>query len=373
MHPHTFLYRSLLGSFLLAAGCAAQEEAFLEDETRLHCDIRVACGESLNCTDLPLADDNLGRCTRFRPSKADECLYLLEAHLTMVEEDASTCDDSHFDYAECHEALTPRGGLACTSVDEGRPLRHDGHAVLAAVVQGHAWSEQSMGLEPSSSRAEAAAAAHWLAIARSEHASVAAFSRVCLELMEVGAPPHLLEGCHRAALDEVRHARLALDVARSLGDPAWDLGPLSPVPFRVPTLREIAVDALLEGCLGEGAAAARASIAADRSHGPVAQVLSTIAADETRHASLAWATVRWALQRDRSLADSLREALELARAAHAVPPSADTDPALARLGVMTIAEAARIERDVLELVVCPVLEELLGATGATTRSYAALT
>lgn len=359
MHPHAPLYHSLLGTFLLAAGCTAQKEAFREAETELHCEIRAACGEALDCTNPPIADGEDERCLRYRPSKADECLERLEAHLAMVEEDPATCDQDHF-YSVCREALERRSGPACTpDVVEGRPLRHDGHAVLAAVVDGHAWSEQRLALAAVDATTAAAAAAYWLAIARAEHASVAAFARVSLELMAVGAPPQLLEGCHRAALDEVRHARLALDVARSLGDASWDLGPLPTVPTRVPTLRELAVDALLEGCLGEGAAAARARIAANRTCGPVAEALRTIAADETRHAALAWATVRWALQRDPGLAVALREALRTAQAERPRSTRQQTDPALAELGVMANAEAAGIERDVLAAVVRPVLEQLL--------------
>lgn len=112
MVPHTSLCHCLLGTFLLAAGCSAQQEAFLEEETRLHCEIRVACGENLNCEDLPIADGEVGRCTRFRPSKANQCLDELEAHLAMVEEDSATCDESRT-FAECDEAMTRRGGLLC--------------------------------------------------------------------------------------------------------------------------------------------------------------------------------------------------------------------------------------------------------------------
>src|SRR5207248_1646672 len=53
----------------------------------------------------------------------------------------------------------------------------------------------------------------WLVEARAEHASIAAFSALSLDLMAVGAPPRLLERAHRAALDEIVHARVCFALA----------------------------------------------------------------------------------------------------------------------------------------------------------------
>ena len=38
---------------------------------------------------------------------------------------------------------------------------------------------------------------------------MAAFARLALELLRLGAPSELVEDVHRAALDEVHHARMA--------------------------------------------------------------------------------------------------------------------------------------------------------------------
>jgi len=72
-----------------------------------------------------------------------------------------------------------------------------------------------------------------------------------------------------------------------------------------------ALDALLEGCIGEGAAALEA---ADEALGEVdpeiRSVLERIAEDEQRHAELGWRCVQWALARDRrGVGDVLRATL----------------------------------------------------------------
>lgn len=50
----------------------------------------------------------------------------------------------------------------------------------------------------------------WRLAGLAEHSSVAAFGRVALELMAVGAPGRLVAGAHQAAIDEV--ARLQSDM-----------------------------------------------------------------------------------------------------------------------------------------------------------------
>ena len=55
----------------------------------------------------------------------------------------------------------------------------------------------------------AALASHFLSVGLSEHASIASFSRVVLELMQFGAPAELLDRTLVAAQDEIRHAQMA--------------------------------------------------------------------------------------------------------------------------------------------------------------------
>jgi hypothetical protein len=155
-------------------------------------------------------------------------------------------------------------------------------------------------------------AAHWSGMALLEHASIASFARFSLQLMAVGAPASLVEAAHRAALDEIEHAKLTFRLAsRYEGRP---LGP-GPLPFD----GGVAVDASLaalaagtarEGCVGETVGAAEANALLERARDPeVRAALTIIARDEASHAELAWLTVRWALdQGDDSVSGAVSRA-----------------------------------------------------------------
>ncbi len=141
-------------------------------------------------------------------------------------------------------------------------------------------------------------AERWLADALDEHAAVAAFARLSLALLSVGAPPSLVEAAQHASLDEIRHAELCFSVARSYSDsptgPDSLLGALSPIELR--SLEQIAVACLRDGCLGEGFAAALAGRACERARDPeVRAVHAELARDEAMHAELAWRIVAWCL------------------------------------------------------------------------------
>src|SRR5690606_32069497 len=56
--------------------------------------------------------------------------------------------------------------------------------------------------------------AAWLEVARAEHASVASFQRLGLELLQLGAPLDLIRDAARAALDEIEHTELARGLVR---------------------------------------------------------------------------------------------------------------------------------------------------------------
>ena len=53
-----------------------------------------------------------------------------------------------------------------------------------------------------------ALAARWRDNGLAEHASVASFSRHSLQLMALAAPADLVEATHRAAIDEISHAKV---------------------------------------------------------------------------------------------------------------------------------------------------------------------
>jgi hypothetical protein len=81
-----------------------------------------------------------------------------------------------------------------------------------------------------------------------------------------------------------------------LGAPvSMALAPLPSPPK--PSLPDLAVESLLDGCLNEGCAAREAELRLETTtlDPEVADVLAMIARDERRHAELGWAIVEWAL------------------------------------------------------------------------------
>ena len=366
-------YRSLLVACLVAAGCQAQYEAFAEERERLDCEIDAICNEEeAMCDDVSAPKKD--KCVKFHRKYADACLDDRSDWLRRVEDDADQCDA--FSSDACNRVLERTFDKRGCEDIEGRPLREAGVPLMAEVVRGEvwgkarrvgggpgeggrsrpgaAWPSRDAPVEFASPEHAALAGRKWLELARYEHASIAAFARVSLDLLGLGAPPQLIEDCHRAALDEVEHAKAALAVARALLDEDVDFGPLPLPSARTASLREVAVEALVEGCIGEATAAARAEVAAGRACAPIATVLRTIAADETRHAALGWATVRWALQRDPSLMPALLDALD----EHRHWDGAESLPDLPSYGLLSADEHARIHRDVIDQILTPILRTM---------------
>jgi hypothetical protein len=136
-----------------------------------------------------------------------------------------------------------------------------------------------------------------------EHASIAAFARFSLQLLALGAPPDLVAAAAAAMADETRHAELCFELASRYGARDCGPGPLAlEGAFEAVDLGSIVELVLEEGCIGETSAALEARWAAEAaSEPPVREVLERIAADEERHAALAFRFVAWALARNPSL------------------------------------------------------------------------
>jgi hypothetical protein len=200
-----------------------------------------------------------------------------------------------------------------------------------------------------------------------EHASIGSFARFSLQLLAVGAPPELLEGAHRAALDEVTHARLCFRLASAYADEP--LGP-GPLPLEGDALgplelASVAAMTVIEGCIGETLAALEAATALESAEPEaVRATLERIREDETRHAELAYRTVRWALGRGEpgirsAVAGAFRQGLGATHGpAPAAAPDDDALPAHGRLGARQRHELRRIG---LEEVVRPAFEALLAS------------
>lgn len=148
----------------------------------------------------------------------------------------------------------------------------------------------------------------WTQAGAGEHASIAAFGRLGLQLLALGAPLDLLEGVQRAALDEVQHARACWDVARNLSGTEVAVGAFpfeSSIDVRT-TLADLAYAAVREGCLSETLGACVTMSVAQLANADVRPVLTRLADEEAGHAVLSYRIVSWALQVGD---DSVREAV----------------------------------------------------------------
>lgn len=253
-----------------------------------------------------------------------------------------------------YEGVFDASGSVC-----GRPLLRDGEPLTAPSVATSAWHEPTV-TDAASPELRARAAAWWLRAALLEHASIASFARFSVELLRYGAPPELLQGAHRAALDEVEHARLAFALASS-----WSGRALGPGPFDLQgatrlsaSLAEFAEAVVREGCVGETLAAidaaARLARTTDRA---TRRALEVIVRDESNHAALAWQTLRWVLSMDPTTKARIDEvfAEERARVGAAVGRTSD-DHAI--LGLLDDAEQAVVFRDAWDRVIGPAIQVL---------------
>lgn len=176
--------------------------------------------------------------------------------------------------------------------DVGRPYYEHG-TLLRSPLQANAPADVA------GVAAVARRAAAWANAGAAEHASVAAFARLALQLMARGAPSELVRDAHRAALDELGHAGLCWTLARRFGAAAQSAGPF---PFTAPIavdvgLAELAAETVRDGCLQEALGAHLAAVAAAAAPEPdVRAALGAIAEEESAHAVLSFRIVAWALR-----------------------------------------------------------------------------
>lgn len=232
----------------------------------------------------------------------------------------------------------------------GRPFRAGGKERRSRTAHGDAWSIG--GPEPSTAgldeRTRERLADGWLADATLEHASVAAFSSLSLDLVALGAPPDLVRRAHEAAIDEVGHAQACFAIASAYAGrdltaaPFPEVGAPRPREVGAGLLRRVAVESAVDGCIGEGAAASIAALAAARAGDrAIADVLERIARDEARHATLARDVLAFCLERGGdTLLDEIRVAIERDATTHGSITRDDEKPSLADHGRASDAEWA---------------------------------
>ena len=203
---------------------------------------------------------------------------------------------------------------------KGRLLRIDGKARSAPTVKASGWQTTVASAPERLGFVERRILSiAWQRSAELEHASVVAFGRLAERLVELGAAADLVERAHLAAIDEIRHARLSYALASTYAGKALGPGPFPALASgearrksspRYVALASLAKASFVDGCLGEGLAAAVAQRAsACVTDLGLRSMLSTIAEDEARHAELAWSVIEWCvIEGD----DRVRSALEQA-------------------------------------------------------------
>lgn len=263
------------------------------------------------------------------------------------------------------------GGTCNAPNPGGRPLRDAGAVVTAPgrptrswLTPGDAASAIPGGLTP---EARAHAAVAWAREAAYEHASVAAFARLSLDLLAHAAPPELVDAAHVAARDEIRHAQLCYGLASEFGQRAVGPGPLALAEHtRALTLEDLAVEWFRDGCVNETVAALAVTEAARLAGTPALRAtLDAIGADEATHAELSYRILDWALGIGGSALHA-RIASELALvkgelAASGAPPAQAHDDIARdeRTGLLRPGTAAALRRRVLADVVVPCTDALL--------------
>jgi hypothetical protein len=219
----------------------------------------------------------------------------------------------------------------------------------------------------------------WTQQALMEHASVAAFARFALQLMELGAPAELVAGAAAAMQDEVRHAQDCFALARRYAGGDVGPGPLSlDGALEESNWAAIVLGTVREGCVGETLAALEAAEALQHcDDAAVRAVLERIVVDETRHAELAWRFVAWALQ----TASGTPRAAELRSLVHATFAGelatdaagsiSELDREMARHGVLSAPVRQALRARALRDVVAPCAAALLepSARGPVARAF----
>jgi hypothetical protein len=183
-------------------------------------------------------------------------------------------------------------------------------------------------------------------LATLEAASIHSFEQLALRLEAWGAPHELVERCREAAEDERRHTQAVCELAHRRGWAGSMKMDTSGLADHVELVDE-ALHNAVEGCVAETWAALLAHVRARRAEdADVRAAYEAIAADETRHAQLAWDLHAWFSTRldasERTRIEARRRAALHDLPARARIQAASLSPELAGLDP---EEAARLAGD----------------------------
>lgn len=251
----------------------------------------------------------------------------------------------------------------CGDCVDGRPFIVSGHNIRAELAGRADWLANTVGPLAIERAERQALADHWSDVGRMEHASIAAFARLALQLLALGAGPELVASATAAMQDETRHARIAFGLASSYAGEPLGPGPL-PIDGALDgtDLETVVVLAIREGCVGETAAAlaVQEGAAACRDE-RLSEILHQIAEDETAHAELAFKTVAWglAIGGDRIRRVVAAELASLRAEAHAPPATEPSDDRLSSYGVVGDVRFAELRARAIVDLAIPLLDAAL--------------
>lgn len=257
----------------------------------------------------------------------------------------------------CYEAATrEKPGQSCVI---GRPLMDDGRMVTAEPT-GEDWTtDDRPSVRKLTEEDRAALADAWQEQGLLEHASVAAFARLVLDLLELGATAELVDRASLALQDEIRHAARCFALASAYAGREIGPGPL-PMPARRGrrTLTRLAVESWREGCVGETLSVALAAAQLRGATDPVVRdVITGILRDESEHAQLAWDIVAWA-QAQGGVRVKRAVRREAQRTVATPPAARATSPVLMAHGIPSEAVVREALARVAVGVIAPSTEEL---------------
>jgi rubrerythrin len=145
-------------------------------------------------------------------------------------------------------------------------------------------------------RVDASAADYLARAAELEAASVDAFRILAAELRACRAPQKLVRAAERAAKDETRHARIVGRLAARSGARSERPRGVQATSRKPRPLLAISIENAIEGCVRETYGVALALWQAQHAEDRVVRgAMKSIAADEARHADLAWQIDAWAM------------------------------------------------------------------------------
>ena len=241
----------------------------------------------------------------------------------------------------------------------GRPYMQEGKTVVARLeAKKGDWQHEELPISFGSTEERRIAGQFYLRMGLGEHASVASFNRFSLELMSLGAPAHLIQKAQEAALDEIRHAKRAFSIARSLLNKEDQPQQMSIDVHLAPNYLELAKVVLEEAAIQETLSVLLAAEQLRVAQCPViVEYLREVVEDESRHAELAFETLRWCIEKGGS---EVREMIQRRMEAPIKLSTASyPETAVQALGIPEQAKLQQMVRRGVEQVVLPSLRSLI--------------